>query len=141
VRDALCGGCRFHALNELDEGNRQGLAIGVGTSTSNARIVRLMEQLIEVCGRPAAIRVDNGLDMAAQTFVDWCERHTIELRHIQSGRPDWSAYIAQCSRSYREKVLNAYVLESLEQDRALTENGCRPITWVVPTTAPIMSRR
>jgi putative transposase len=48
MHDALYGGRRFRTLNVLDEGNRQGLGIDIGTSIPSARAVRLMEQLIEV---------------------------------------------------------------------------------------------
>ena len=69
MHDALYGGRRFRTLNVLDAGNRQGVVIGVGTSIPSARVVRLMKQLIEVYGRPAAVRVDNGPELTAQTFV------------------------------------------------------------------------
>jgi putative transposase len=80
-----------------------------------------MEQLIEVYGRPAAVRVDNGPELTAQTFVEWCEHQAIELRYIQPGKPDQNAYIERFNGSYREEVLSAYVFESLEQVRALTD--------------------
>ena len=125
MHDALYGGRRFRTLNVLDEGNRQGLAIEVGTSIPSTRVVRVMEQLIEVYGRPAAIRVDNGPELTAQTFVDWCASHTIELRYIQPGKPDQNAYIERFNRSYREEVLSAYVFESIEQVRLLTDDWLR----------------
>jgi len=121
MHDALYGGRRFRTLNVLDEGNRQGLAIEIGTSIPSTRVVRVMEQLIEVYGRPAAIRVDNGPELTAQVFVDWCAQQAIELRYIQPGKPDQNAYIERFNRSYREEVLSAYVFESLEQVRALTD--------------------
>ena len=123
-RGPTCRGIRsrrFRTLNVIDEGNRQGLAIDVGTSIPSARVVRLMEQLIEVYGRPAAVRVDNGPELTAQVLVDWCARQGIELRYIQPGKPDQNAYIERFNRSYREEVLSAYVFESLEQVRALTD--------------------
>jgi len=41
MHDALYSGRRFRTLNVLDEGNRQGLAIDVGTSIPSTRVVRL----------------------------------------------------------------------------------------------------
>jgi len=102
MHDALYGGRRFRTLNVLDEGNRPGLAIDVGTSIPSTRVVRLMEQLIELYGRPAAVGVDNGPELTAQAFVDWCEQQAIELRYIQRGKPDQNAYIERFNRSYRE---------------------------------------
>ena len=114
MHDALYGGRRFRTLNVLDEGNRQGLGIDIGTSIPSARVVRLMEQLIEVYGRPAAVRVDNGPELTAQVFVDWCAQQDIELRYIQPGKPDQNAYIERFNRSYREEVLSAYLFDNVD---------------------------
>jgi putative transposase len=105
----------------IDEGNREGLSIEIGTSIPSTRIVRILEQLIDLHGRPVALRVDNGPELTAEVLVDWCRRHNIELRYIQPGKPDQNAYIERLNRSYREEVLSAYVFESLEQVRVLTE--------------------
>ena len=121
MQDALYGGRRFRTLNVIDEGNRQGLAIEIGTSIPSARLVRLMEQLIDLYGRPAALRVDNGPELTAEAFVEWCRRKDIEVRYIQPGKPDQNAYIERFNRSYREEVLSAYVFESIEQVQLLTD--------------------
>ena len=121
MQDALYGGRRFRTLNGIDEGNRQGLAIEIGTSIPSARVVRLMEQLIDLYGRPAALRVDNGPELTAEAFVEWCRRKDIEVRYIQPGKPDQNAYIERFNRSYREEVLSAYVFESIEQVQLLTD--------------------
>ena len=125
MHDALYGGRRFRTLNVLDEGNREGLAIQIGTSIPSARVIRLMEQLIEVYGRPAALRIDNGPELTAEAFVDWCRQKAIELRYIQPGKPDQNAYIERFNRSYREEVLSAYVFESIEQVQLLTDEWLR----------------
>jgi putative transposase len=125
MHDALYGGRRFRTLNVLDEGNRQGLAIEVGTSIPSARVVRLMERLIELYGRPAALRIDNGPELTAEVFVDWCRQRDIELRYIQPGKPDQNAYIERFNRSYRDEVLSAYVFESIEQVQLLTDEWLR----------------
>lgn len=61
LHDALYGGRPFRTLNVLDEANREALAIEVGTALPAARVVRVLEQLSEIYGRPEALRVDNGL--------------------------------------------------------------------------------
>ena len=49
----------FRTLNVIDEGNREALRTECGTSIPAGRLVRVMEQLIEVYGTPQAIRMDN----------------------------------------------------------------------------------
>jgi putative transposase len=55
----------------LDEGNREALAIGMGTSIPSGRVIRILDDLIRLYGRPARVRVDNGPELTAEAFVDW----------------------------------------------------------------------
>jgi putative transposase len=61
-----------------------------------------------------------GPELLAEVFVAWCERHAIELRYIQPGKPDQNAYIERFNRTYREEVLNAYVFVDLDQVRQIS---------------------
>jgi len=121
MADALYDRRRFRLLTIMDEGNREALAIEVGTSIPAARVVRVLDELIAVHGRPAAVRVDNGPELLAQTFVEWCDARRIAIHYIQPGKPDQNAYIERFNRSYRTEILDAYLFESLGEVRALTE--------------------
>ena len=121
MADALSDRRRFRALTIIDEGNREGLAIDVGRSIPAWRVTRVLDELAALNGRPAAIRVDNGPELTAQAFVDWCEERRIAIHYIQPGKPDQNAFIERFSRSYRTEVLDAYLFESLAEVRALTE--------------------
>lgn len=68
MRDTMYDGQPFRTLNVIDEGNRVALRIECGTSIPSGRFVRIMEQLIEVYGKPQAIRLDNGPEMTSQMF-------------------------------------------------------------------------
>jgi len=56
MADALYGGRAFRTLNLIDEGNRQVLGIEVAHSIPGLRAIRVMEQLIELHGKPRALR-------------------------------------------------------------------------------------
>ena len=84
------------------------------SSIPSARVIRVLEQLIEMHGKPSALRVDNGAEFTAHAFTEWCEEQKIELFYIEPGKP-------RLNRTYREEVLNAYLFDSLEQVRAITE--------------------
>jgi putative transposase len=122
MADALYGGRRFRTFNVLDEGVREALAIEIDTSLRTERVIRVLEQLKEWRGLPRAIRCDNGPEYTAQTLIDWCQAHRVELRYIQPGKPNQNAYIERFNKTYREEVLNAHVFEDLEQVRELTES-------------------
>jgi putative transposase len=93
MRDTMYDARPFRTLNVIDEGNREALRIESGTSIPSGRLIRVMEQLIEVYGKPQAIRLDNGPEMTSQGFTDWAEQHGIQLLFIQPGKPNQNAFI------------------------------------------------
>jgi len=110
----------FRALTVIDEGNREALAIEIGTSIPSARVIRVLDELVRLYGRPARVRVDNGPELVAEAFVEWCAAQRIGLGYIQPGKPDQNAFIERFNRTFREEVLDAYLFDSLEQVRAIT---------------------
>jgi putative transposase len=135
MHDTLYGGRCFRTLNVLDEANREALAIEAGTSIPAARVVRTLEQLIEIHGRPAAIRCDNGPELTAQVFTAWCEAHRIELRYIQPGKPDQNAFIERFNRTYREEVLDAYVFEAVADVQEISDDWLHDYNDIRPHDA------
>jgi putative transposase len=121
MADALYDGRGFRTFNVLDEGNREVLAFEVGTSIHSARVIRVLDDLIRLCGRPARVGVDNGAELIAEAFVDWCAAQRIAIGYIQPGKPDQNAFIKRFNRSFREEVLDAYLFDSLEQVRDITD--------------------
>ncbi len=122
MADALYGGRAFRTLNVIDEGNREVLAIEIATSIPARRVIRVMEQLIELHGKARALRLDNGSELTSTAFTEWCAEQKIELRFIQPGKPDQNAFIERFNRTYRDEVLDAYVFDSLDQVREITES-------------------
>jgi putative transposase len=114
VHDTLYDGRRFRTLNVLDDGNRQALGIEVASSIPSARAVRVMDQLIELHGKPEALRLDNGSELTSHAFPDWARERGIALRFIKPGKPNQNAYIERFNKTYREEVLNAYLFESID---------------------------
>lgn len=122
MSDALYGGRRFRTLNILDEGVREALDIVVDTSIPATRVVRVLDELTSWRGLPQAIRCDNGPELLAELFVDWCRTKRIKIRYIQPGKPNQNAYVERFNRTYREEVLNAYLFETLDQVKDITRD-------------------
>jgi putative transposase len=70
------------------------------------------------------VRLDNGPELTAITFTEWCMSRGIEARFIQPGKPDQNAFIERFNKTYPDEVLDAYVFETVEQVREITE------TWL-----------
>lgn len=62
MADALWSGRRFRTFNVIDEFNREGLRIEVDTSLPTARVIRALNERVEVRGAPLSIRLDNVLN-------------------------------------------------------------------------------
>lgn len=125
MADSLYDGRKFRTLNVIDEGNREALGIEVATSIPAWRVVRVLEELVEMHGQPRAIRLDNGSELTSSVFTEWCQERQIELLFIQPGKLDQNAYIERFNRTFRHEVLNAYVFESLDQVREIVETWLR----------------
>ena len=121
MSDALHHGQRFRTLNVLDEGVREAVGIVIDTSIPGGRVTRRLEELGELRPLPKAIRCDNGPEIISQIFVDWCALHHIEIYYIQPGKPNQNPFIERFNRTYRSEVLNAHLLDSLDQVREVTE--------------------
>jgi len=122
MRDTLYDGRPFRTLNVIDEGNREGLRIEVGTSISATRVVRVMNELIEFYGKPEAIRLDNGPELTSEFFTDWAKEHGIELRFIQPGKPNQNAFIERFNKSFRDEVLDAHLFNTLSEAQEAAES-------------------
>jgi putative transposase len=125
MRDTLYDGRVFRTLNVLDQGNREALAIEIGFSLPSRRVISLLEQLITVHGAPTALRMDNGPEFLALALYAWAEGQGITLDHIQPGQPAQNAFIERFNQTYRTEVLDANVLASLAEVRALTADWLR----------------
>ena len=120
MSDSLWSGRRFRTFNVLDDFNREALAIEIDTNLPAARVVRALDQLIEIRGKPQVLRTDNGPEFIGAALGTWAKRHGVELRFIQPGRPMQNGYIERFNRTYREEVLNCYVFETLGEVRRMT---------------------
>lgn len=122
MADALWSGRPFRTFNVIDDFNRESLRIEIDTNLPASRVVRALEELIELRGRPRRLRLDNGPELISRTLAEWAQRHGIELVFIQPGKPTQNAYIERFNRTYRTEVLDRYVFTSLGDVRRMTED-------------------
>ena len=122
MRDTLYDGRPFRTLNVIDEGNREALRIECGTSIPSTRVVRVMNQLIEVYGKPEAVRLDNGPELTADAFVDWARENKVKLMFIQPGKPNQNAFVERFNRSFREEVLDAWLFNAVSEVQSAADD-------------------
>lgn len=121
VHDARFDGRKCGTLNVLDDGNRQAHGIEVAISIPSTRAIQSMNQLIELHGNPAALRLDNGTELASHAFIDWAKDPGIALRSIEPGKLNQNAFIERFNRTYRNEVLSAYLFGSIGEVQQITD--------------------
>jgi putative transposase len=68
---------------------------------------------------PKQIRVDNGPELIAAEFYDWCDDHGIDEVYIQPGKPQQNGFVERFNGSFRREFLDAYLFETLLQVREM----------------------
>jgi putative transposase len=68
------------------------------------------------------LRMDYGPELISGDLEGWARHHAVEMRFIQSGKPDQNAYIGRFNRTYRGGVLDCQVFETLDEIRRMTAN-------------------
>lgn len=121
MSDSLVDGRRFRILNIIDDYNRESLWIEIDTSLPSRRVIRVLERLLELRGKPLRIRVDNGPEFISDLLKLWCEDHNIEILFIQPGKPVQNAFIERNNGSIRRELLDAYHFFSLQEVRIMAE--------------------
>jgi putative transposase len=125
MSDALWSGRRFRTFNVIDDFNREGLRIEIDNSLPARRIVRALDELIEIRGKPAGLRMDNGPELISEELENWARCHGIKRLFIQPGRPMQNGLVERFNRTYREEVLDCYVFETLDEVRRMTAD------WII----------
>lgn len=121
MHDSLWSGRKFRTFNVIDDFNREALSIEADYSLPTARVIRTLDQIMEQRGKPLRLRMDNGPEFISAAFELWCKDQGIELQYIQPGKPTQNAYIESFNGLYRKHVLDAYLFETLEEVRMITE--------------------
>lgn len=121
MSDTMVGNRKFRTFNVMDDCSREALAIDIDTSLSSKRIIRILDRIIEMRGKPQVIRADNGPEFTSKELELWAKDRAITVQYIQPGKPAQNGYIERFNRLYREAVLDAYLFFDLQEVRRLTD--------------------
>jgi putative transposase len=122
VHDTLATGRKFRTLNIVDDLTREALAIEVDTSLGGARVVRVLERLVELRGLPAVIVCDNGPEFTGRALDEWAYRMGIKIHFIRPGKPTENAYVESFNGKFRDECLNEHWFVDLGDAQTKIEN-------------------
>jgi len=109
TQDSLATGRQFRTLNVIDTFTRECLVIEVDHSLPGARVVRVLQRLVELHGQPEAIRIDNGTEFTSAVVDAWAYEHGIKLDFITRGKPTENAHIESFNGKFRDECLNVRI--------------------------------
>jgi len=132
MSDSLVSGRKLRILKVVDDCTRESLAVWCDYSIPSEKVVEVLQEICSQRKKPYQIRVDNGTEFTSKVFMQWCAKNNILIKYTQPGRPMQNAYIERLNRSYREDVLDAYLLESLEDARILSDEWQYKYNYLLP---------
>lgn len=151
VHDRLASGRVLKCLVVVDEYSRVCMAVEVDFGISGERVIRVLDRLIELYGKPEAIRSDNGPEFAGNAMDAWAYRTGVKLDFIQPGKPTQNAFCESFNGRFREECLNDNQFQALVEAQVVIEawrkdyneerphsslNGLTPSEFAARLTSP-----
>jgi putative transposase len=121
VSDSLESGRKFRVFNVEDQFTRRGLGVEVDTSLPGKRIVRVLDRLVAIWGKPAMIVSDNGTELTCNAMLKWTTESGIVWHYIAPGKPMQNGYMESFNGKLRDECLNEHVFGSLSEARRIIE--------------------
>jgi putative transposase len=119
LSDAMIDGRRFRILAIVDDFTRECLVLIADTSLPGLRVVRELDTLIAIRGRPLIIVSDNGTELTSMAMLRWSQDRQIEWHYIAPGKPQQNAFVESFNGRLRDELLNETLFSSLAHAREI----------------------
>lgn len=90
-------------------------------SFSARRVIKTLENVIWLNGKPKNIRYDSSPEFISKDFQEWCKGNDISILYTLPGCPTQNGYIERFNGSYRRTVLDTYIFRSIEEVKRVTQ--------------------
>jgi putative transposase len=135
LSDSMTDGRTLRVFTVVDDCSKLSVALVCDVSLPAARIVRELDKAIELYGKPAAFRSDNGPEFIAKVFDEWAYRNGIQHHFIRPGKPIESAFAESFNGRVRDEFLNQHCFSSVRHAIDLAANWHEDFNTVRPHTS------
>ena len=135
VSDAFTDGRRLRIFAVVDDYSRECLGLVADTPISGVRVVRELDAVIALRGRPAMIVSDNGAEFTSQAILRWLQEVGIEWHYIAPGKPMQNAFVESFNGRLRDECLNENLFSSLDEAREILRKWKEDYTQIRPHSA------
>jgi len=121
IVDSLVDGRMIRSLNIIDHFNLECKGIHIHHSIPTIRLIEILEQTIDIYGKPDKIRTDNGSEFTSNRFQKWLHDNKIEWSKIEKGKPQQNAIIERFNRTLRDELFDPNMFFTLDQANEMAE--------------------
>ena len=132
MHDSTASGRKLRILNVVDDYTREAIWMEVSTSISGAHVTRVLDQLIELRGKPESLLTDNGPEFTGSALDAWTYQQKITHQFIQPGKPNQNAYVESFNGKVRDECLNEHWWRTVDHARYEIENWREDYNTVRP---------
>jgi putative transposase len=82
------------------------------------RVVRELDSVRALLGRPLMCVSDNGTELTSRNTLRWAQENLVEWHYITPGKPTQNAFIESFNGGLRDELLNETLFTSLSEARS-----------------------
>jgi len=121
VKDTALNGDEIRCLTVTDEFTKESHAIEVEGTFPASKVVKTLDRLFQVHGRPSFIRSDNGPEFIAKSLKDWLVAHGSQTFYVEPGSPWQNGVCESFNSKLRDECLNMEDFSSRAEARVIIE--------------------
>ncbi len=119
-------------LTVVDEFTRQSIDIRVGRSITASDVIRILEELFQIHGRPVCIRSDNGPELVSHAVQNWLKEKHVDTHYIEPGSPWQNAYCESFNSIFRTTCLDRWLFSSMTEARVVIRQWLEEYNTIRP---------
>lgn len=123
---------KIKCLTVVDEFTREGLTIETARSLTSGDVIRVLEQLFKVHGKPLSLRSDNGPELVSSAVQKWLKEKHVSTHYITPGSPWENAYVESFNSIFRTTCLDRWLFASLTEARVVINQWLEEYNTVRP---------